>query len=94
MESGICRINIESFVWHDLRCLPTAIHVVIIDFKHVISLNGSESVYMVRTWLLLENWSFLNHEVARNEGLFHCGELKEGHLHHAVDKHAAAYSLH
>ena len=93
MQSGVGRVDHEWLVWHDFRSLPATVRVVVIDLKHVIGLEGSEGVLVIRRRLLLKNLSLVNLKVVGKESFLHRGEAVSWCLHHhpAVRKHASAH---
>ena len=91
MKRCVGWINHEWLVRYDLRGLPAAVDVVVVDLKHVICLDSTECVLVVWARLLFENLSLVDLQVLRLEGLFHRGKVEARSLHHSVGKHAATH---
>ena len=76
VDRSICWVQFEAFVWFNDRCLPTAVVQIKVDLKHVVSLNGTELVYVIWPWLFLQLFALNDFQVVCQECLLHCGEAK------------------
>ena len=69
VEGGVGRVELETCVRFDRRCLPATIFQVVVDLEHVVSLKSTEQVGVVETWLGFQFLSFLESHVTGQEGL-------------------------
>ena len=67
VQSRICRVKFKSLIWNNLRSLPSTVLEIKIDFQHMIGLHGTESVHVIRTWLLFQLLSLEYLQIAGQE---------------------------
>ena len=82
MQGGVGGVKLETLVRLDEGLLPAAVVQVVVDLQHVVSLDGTEHVGVVKAGLLFEDLFLLDLEVVGKEGLLHGGEAEAWRLAH------------